>query len=269
VTEFKAERYWDERFSRHFDLRGVGDIGLSKGYNAWLYRIRRRIFRRAVDLISVSPSTAAVLDVGSGVGFYLDEWLAAGAARVAACDISATAVNQLRQRYPQVEVVKADISATESASILPGPFDVISCFDVLFHVVDDERYRTAIRSIAQRLTAGGWFLYSDNLVSHEARVTHYVSRPEALILETLEENGLMVVHRMPMFVLMNDPVRSRSRILRRFFSTVSRFAARNDLVGNAIGAALFPVEAVATRYVRRGPSTELLVCQKRMTALPA
>jgi hypothetical protein len=65
-----------------------------------------------------------------------------------------------------------------------------------------------------------------------------------------------------MFLLMNDPVRGNSRILRRWFRLVSRLAARSERLGALIGSLLKPVEQVATRLVRSGPFTEILICKR-------
>jgi hypothetical protein len=61
---------------------------------------------------------------------------------------------------------------------------------------------------------------------------------------------------------MNDPVRSHSRLLRRWFRLVYQLAARNERYGAVVVSLLKPVERVATRLGRSGPSTEILVCQR-------
>ena len=69
---FDPKAYWESRLSDEYSLAGVGYSGLGLSYNRWLYRIRKRVFRRTVRGFLVGdPGAARVLDVGSGTGFYI------------------------------------------------------------------------------------------------------------------------------------------------------------------------------------------------------
>lgn len=258
---FRADQYWEERLRDNYNSQGVGDIGLPESYNSWLYAVRARVFRRIVHEIQITPSTLTVLDIGSGTGFYLREWSRIGIGKLAGCDITKTAVTHLSRQFPNATIVQADIGDKSFASPI-GRVDVISAFDVLFHIVDDLRYKEAIENIARSLTPGGWFLYSDNLVARPAETVHYKSRGEQDILKTLSDAGLRVRKRIPVFVLMNDPVSSQNRVLRKWFSLVYRAVRRSERIGGLIGRTLYPLELIAGRIVRRAPSTEILVCQR-------
>src|SRR5688572_22225435 len=216
VTLHRSD-YWENRLRGHFNEKGVGDIGVSRSYNKWLYAVRRQLFRRMTHRIPLIPEQTKVLDIGSGTGFYIGEWLAWGAQSVAGVDITETAVERLRLAYPGCSFIRADIGDAGAILAPAATLDVVSAFDVMFHVVDDRRYRQAIENVAALLKPGGYFIYSDNLVSDEVRMSHYVSRTEEHILGTLAAAGLKVRHRLPVFALMNDPVRTSSRMLRRWF----------------------------------------------------
>ncbi|MEO5580210.1 MAG: class I SAM-dependent methyltransferase [Gemmatimonadaceae bacterium] len=259
---FQPGSYWEDRLRANYDERGVGDIGLSKAYNTYLYAVRRRIFRRLLRRLPLTPSKTRVLDVGSGTGVYVQEWLRWGAGAVTGCDITQVAVDRLAESFRAARFLRLDIGASVSDELRGERFDVISAFDVLFHIVDDQRYRTSLERIAELVVPGGWFLYSDNLVEHESRISHFVSRTGSDIIGALTASGFIVRRRTPMFVVMNDPVRSRSRLLRRWFTILYGIASRSEPWGGAVGRLLYPVELVATRLVRRGPSTEILICQR-------
>jgi hypothetical protein len=68
--EFDPLEYWEDRHGKSSGLAGVGYLGL-KGYNEWMYRVRRHVFRRALRPYAARLRGARVLDVGSGTGFYL------------------------------------------------------------------------------------------------------------------------------------------------------------------------------------------------------
>ena len=262
MAAFEPGSYWEDRLKSNYDERGVGDIGLSTAYNSYLYAVRRRVFQRQLRRLPLSPSTTRVLDVGSGTGVYVQEWQDWGAADITGCDITQVAVDRLAVRFPGARFIRLDIGSSASDDLRGEQFDVISAFDVLFHIVDDDDYRRAIERIAALVVPGGWFLYSDNLVERESRISHYVSRTESDILGALKSCGFTVRRRTPMFVLMNDPVRSRSRVLRRWFSSIYGIAGRSEAWGKMAGRLLYPVELAATRLITHGPSTEILVCQR-------
>jgi SAM-dependent methyltransferase len=262
MSLFDANAYWENRLRASYDERGVGDIGMSRAYNSYLYSIRRRVFRRCVRNIPVDPSTTQVLDIGSGTGVYVDEWRRWGAAKVTGVDITPTAVEKLGRAFPEFKFIQSDIGEGLQPREIYGGYNVVSAFDVLFHIVDDARYQQALKNIFNALSPRGWFLYSENLVPHESRLTHYVSRSESTILDSLRKNGFEVVSRAPVFVFMNDPVRTRGRVLRRWYSLLHRVAGSGEVIGGLLGAALYPVELAATRIVKHGPGTEILVCRR-------
>ncbi|MEO5580559.1 MAG: class I SAM-dependent methyltransferase [Gemmatimonadaceae bacterium] len=262
MSSFRPDAYWEARLRRQYDARGVGDIGISRAYNAHLYAVRRRVFRRILNRLSLDAPKTTVLDVGSGTGVYVHEWRRWGAAEVTGLDITAIAVARLGEMFPGVRFVQADIGERSTPEDMNSGYDVVSAFDVLFHVVDDQRYEQALQNIFSLLRPGGWFLYSDNLVPREARLGHYVSRSESNILGSLRAKGFEITARFPMFVLMNDPVRTTSRVLRKWHSVVHRLAGHSELLGGVLGAVLYPFELAATRVIGRGPGTEILVCRR-------
>jgi len=262
MSPFDADAYWENRLRASYDERGVGDIGMSRAYNSYLYSIRRRVFRRCVSRLPINPSTTHVLDIGSGTGVYVDEWRRWGAAKVTGVDITPTAVERLKAAFPAFRFIQSDIGDGLQPSELTRGYDVVSAFDVLFHIVDDARYRQALENIFNALNPRGWFLYSENLVPHESRLTHYVSRSERTILDSLRRNRFEIVSRAPMFVFMNDPVRTRNRLVRRWYSLLHRVAGSGEIVGRLVGASLYPLELAATRLVKHGPGTEILVCRR-------
>ena len=144
----------------------------------------------------------------------------------------------------------------------PGTFDAISVFDVLFHIVDDESYRKAVSNLGKLLRPGAFLLYSDNVMLQAETIDHQSSRKWETVLSALQSAGLEVVERHPMFVLMNDPVRSRSRILRRLFPLVTRLVHRGERWGWLMGALMYFPELILTTIINPGPSTEILVCRK-------
>ncbi|MGD2128288.1 MAG: class I SAM-dependent methyltransferase [Lysobacterales bacterium] len=255
--------FWDQRLGDRPDASSVGCAGFGRRYNDWLYRVRRSGFRRLVRRLSVSPANCRVLDVGSGTGFYIEQWRAMGATRIEALDFSQSAVRHLRGRFPSMAVHHADLSAP-SLPLESGQYDLISAFDVLFHLVEDAAYARAIANVSNLLKPGGFLLLSENFTHRErprASWYHY-SRPLKTIEHQLQANGLRLIERRPMFVLMNAPDDSGSRLLGNWWRGVSRIAMAGERAGWLAGASLYPIEQLLTGLLREGPSTEWAICRR-------
>jgi SAM-dependent methyltransferase len=259
-TRFDARAYWESRLSAGFDPDGVGYIGLGVSFNRWMYRVRRRMFLRAISA-RLDPSTARVLDIGSGTGFYIDRWHELGVSSVTGSDLTAIAVRRLELRYPHDRVLRLDVGGSD----LPDDrFTHISAMDVLYHVVDDAHYERAFSNLSRLLEPGGLLVFSENFIHADATSTeHQVSRRMDRIESIVAAAGLEQIMRRPLFFLMNAPVDSSSRLHVRWWNALARIVHGRELAGAIAGAALYPFELAAVRLLHEGPSTELMVCRKR------
>ena len=253
-TAFDARGYWEQRLASQYTLGGVGYLGLGEGFNAWAYRVRRHVFLREVRALLPDPGAVRVLDIGSGTGFYLDRWHEIGVQRVLARTSPTTAVGNLRARRPGDTIVRFD-AGDEDLPFGGVRFDAVSMMDVLYHVVDDARSRRAFVNIAALLEPGGVFVFSENFLHGEPiRLPHQASRTLGEIEGVARDAGFQVVRRRPIFCLMNAPLDSESRLLRRSWASVYRLASRRERLGAAIGAALYPLELALIGSLREGPS---------------
>jgi SAM-dependent methyltransferase len=236
-----------------------------------MYRVRGEVFDAAVarhsalgPRHSAPPTAPRVLDIGAGTGFYVERWLRLGGS-VTGVDLTDVAVSRLAQRFPGSRFLRADIGRPLGAELaaLEGTFDAVSAFDVLFHILDDADYARALANVARLLRPGGLFYWSDNFLHRPTvRVRHQVSRSLAETARALEPAGLTVVDRRPMFVVMNYPTDTRSRLARWAWTAMVAPALASDRLGGAIGALLYPVERRLVARLRESPSTELMVCRK-------
>ena len=269
TEQFTTQDYWERRLRDHFSLEGVGYLRLGRRFNEWMYRVRGDVFDRVAtdERWRREPGAPELLvaDVGAGTGFYVDRWLNLGAG-VTGVDLTAVAVQTLAGRFPAGRFVQADIGLPLAAPLAEeqGRYDVISAFDVLFHIVDDQLYDRALANIAKLLKPRGTFVWSDNFVHQPTvRVTHQVSRSLADISSALDRAGLEVVRRVPMFVLMNYPADTTSRLARWAWTAMVAPAMASDILGGALGALLYPLERRLVASRTESASTELMVCRKR------
>ena len=256
--------YWQNRLTANYSLDGTGFQALGQEYNRWMYRIRKVIVRKAVKRTISKLDVKDVFDIGSGTGFYIEMWIKLGASGVIGSDITDVAVLNLRQNYPSNEFFKLDIGQEVLPDELSAKkFDIISAFDVLFHITDDVRYSNAILNINHLLRKDGIFLFSENFLHRDAlRSQHQVSRPLASIERLLQEAGFTILDRIPMFVIMNAPVDTNNRILPSTWKSIRVAAKKGKIASNITGCILYPLELVLTSIAREGPSTELMICKK-------
>lgn len=265
MANFNAKKYWEERHVRQYGPESVGYIGLGVPFNNWMYRVRGKVVERIVAKAGIEVRNSDVLDIGSGTGFYIALWSRLGARSVSGSDFSPYAVAALQKSFPGRRLMELDIAGEALPPDL-GQFDVVSAFDILYHIVADDRYRRAIANIKSLVRPGGHFIFSENFMP-KARVgvIHQVSRSESEITALLNENGFEFVLRAPMFYLMNRPVRKTNAFLDlnwRVIERITRIRWRPYL-GNWLGAMLYPIELVCVRAMASGPSTEMMVCQLR------
>jgi SAM-dependent methyltransferase len=213
MSALTLKTYWETRLADNWGPHGVGCLDLGKNYNCWLYKVRKRVFRRITRSLKLNYPAVAVLDVGSGTGFYVECWQNLGVRTVTGIDLTDVAVQHLRGRFPDLTFYQMDIGDTLTIP-QQGTYDVVSAFDVLFHIVDDARYRCALKNLYALLREGGFLIYSDNFLHGEANrsAPYHVSRSLSEIAAALKEAGFHVLSRTPMFVLMNHPVDSQNRL---------------------------------------------------------
>lgn len=253
--------YWENRLGEDVPLNSVGYHGLSDAYVAWLYRIRARRFLRVVR--PFARPGMRVLDAGSGGGFYVSLWqrLGVDTRSITATDLTRASLKALERRFPGVRTAAFDLGG-DGLPGESGSYDAISCMDVLHHLMDDRAYERAIRNCARLLAPGGALIFTDNFLHGPAyRGPHHVSRPLAQIERATREAGLELRVRKPMFVLMNNPIDSRSALFKLYWKLLS-FASEFRPVGAVTGAMLYPIELALTALLSEGPSTEIAVAVK-------
>lgn len=262
---FDAKKYWEERLSENWGLRGVGCIGYGEYFNWWLYKVRGVVFKRRIRELSLeSIANLEVLDIGSGVGFYLDQWKQLGSTRITGSDLTQTAVDRLRKKYNDLAILQLDIGgALPEAGSDGKQYDVVTAFDVLFHIVDNARFIQSLSNISELTKPNGYFLLSD-IFPKTAPIenVHQVSRPLDVVCRLLREAGFRIVDRRPVFILMGPPLDTASRwpaVLWRMMMFPVRVC---NPLGFVVGAIMFPIELMLTRLMTESPATEMLVCRK-------
>lgn len=156
--------YWSERHARLAgSLAAPGHADLKEDDNARDYAVRReRLSRVLAPFAPRHGERRRLLDAGCGTGLLFATWRELG-----------------------FDVVGLDFASAEARAGV-GPFgvpvrmgditelpvgelhDVIACIDVLFHVLDDAKWRRFLRTSAAALAPGGRLVIEEQLVEEDA-----------------------------------------------------------------------------------------------------
>jgi SAM-dependent methyltransferase len=198
---YNPQEYWQKRLSKRFNLQGVGHMRFSEAYNSWLYRRKQECLAGLFDATDLRG--ASVLDAGCGTGFFV-RWYAERGASVHGLDISDVSVTRLRAEYPTQRFDVADIASRAFA--LPGVFDVVNIWDVLYHIVDDDAFAVALGNLARSVTTDGRLILTDQLAGSGSvsAASHVRFRCLASYQAHLPALGLQLVQLLPLYFLLND-----------------------------------------------------------------
>jgi len=175
-NDFDAGAYWQERVGAGADLAVVGHRAMGPAYNGEIYARRIDALESMLERHVRKPlQQVRILDVGCGSGFYTHFWQAKGVRDYIGVDISVRTVEHLGKIYSDYKFVRADVteSLPEIVKAL-GPFDVITIFDVLYHIVDDLRVDAAVDNIAALIASDGQLLIMDQLCKRDYQVSKHV-----------------------------------------------------------------------------------------------
>ncbi|MEO5367153.1 MAG: class I SAM-dependent methyltransferase [Magnetococcus sp. WYHC-3] len=260
---FQPRDYWENRLKERCDLQGVGFITLPASFNRWMYRIRAFAFRDALARAGVDPSGQAVLDIGSGTGFYVRLWQQMGASSVVGADLTQTSVEYLSRTFPESRFLRQDLGRPLEADLAAlGPYPLVSAMDMLYHIIDEDSHARALGNLARMMTPDGVLICSENLYDTPRDMGHFRGRTQEVILDRLRQAGLFLHQRRPMFVVGNNSVRGHCVWAQRTFRELSRMARLGTLPGWVAGAVAWLLDRALIPRTSQGCSTEILILRK-------
>ena len=187
------EGYW---VKRHETLRGslasVGKIGTPEQENRQRYaRKKRRVANLLRYLGKLDLHATTVLDAGCGIGMVSELFFSLGA-DVSGVDASPIAIAEARDRAgpPPQSPDNFKIGSIVSFNF-EKQFDFTFCLDVLYHVVDDRNWETAVKNLVKHTKTGGYLVLIDKTRTEPQRpVEHVRFRTKAIYDDVLNGLGL-------------------------------------------------------------------------------
>ncbi len=269
---FQPREYWSNLVSGDGSLANVGHRALGE-YNRYAYPLRLDGLSRALD--GLVPPAARVFDAGFGEGVYLDYWKARGAGQVSGLDFSARAVESARQRHPGFQLRQGDLSSGDDLAGF-GKHDVVHAVDVLYHIVEDLKWAAAISNLVSLVDRNGVFVCSDKFPRNGPfqPMAHVRRRSLEMYREVLTVHGFEIIRRVPVFVLMDDPITCGShqwlgrvsylqwKVLTKLVRMAMPNRGLHHAVANVVAHIQLPAERALLRVLKESPNLEIIVARR-------
>jgi SAM-dependent methyltransferase len=272
-SAFDAGAYWRERVGADADLAVVGHRAMGRAYNGEIYARRIEAMESMLERHVDKPlAQLRVLDIGCGSGFYTGFWQARGVREYVGLDISSRTIDRLADAYPGYRFVHADITeALPDALSDRESFDIITVFDVLYHIVDERRFASAIANIGELISDNGQLFIMDWLYHRDYQVSrHVINRARDAYLAEFGKNDLALADSELLFHFLVPPIagiRIIDVLLNGVFKVFGYCLRLNDRVASGIAGQLRRLDS---RLRERGvsmPNNELLVFARSAAAL--
>jgi len=269
---YDPKTYWEKRLSKRLDITSVGHLGLGY-YNHWLYKARFRAMYRALEKLRIDVSGKSLIDIGVGSGAWIPFWEKCGVSKIVGNDITSVSVSALQKKYRQFEFLEGDIGS-ELFDFRKEAFDIVTAFDVLFHITDDKSFHNAVFNLSKLAKDDAWVLITDSFGSSSYGPFHHeYHRTYEHYLNELKHAGLQPIHLEPIFFAMTTALNASDIKFGMFFSkfvevmlriialiaSTRYFAGLNHLVGHFF----YVLDSVLYRVMQRGPSLKILFASKR------
>jgi 2-polyprenyl-3-methyl-5-hydroxy-6-metoxy-1,4-benzoquinol methylase len=269
---YRPSEYWERLLARRFDLREVGYPDLSLAYNKCMYDAMTDTIARGLKELQIGAAwfkRAKVLDVGAGVGFWIDFFRGQGAQEVSGIDLTRVSIERLSARFPGLRLEQRDI-ADPIPVAMEEQYDLISVMSVLNHIPAQERWEAALRNLARMLRPGGYLLIMDPMVKHTAWAqtadasANGRARKIAEHVALLASYGVEIVLVRPTLSILANPVDTRSKLefvgLSHWWRILAGIASRERLM-RMLGPGILMLDRAICRtgYM---PSSKVLFFRK-------
>jgi SAM-dependent methyltransferase len=261
--EYNPERFWQGRLERKFSLAGVGLRRRGENFNRWVYRARLDRLKEVLSRHKIEVAGKRILEMGCGTGYYIDFWHSLAPSFVMGIDIATKSVEELDRRYPYYVFRKADISQPLSYS--GEGFDIITAFDILFHIVDETGFEAAIANIRAYAGEGAYILLTDVFGQRSAFIRkHHFSRSYQRYKDVLTSNGLEIQDMYPQLFILGAPIAVPNRYLGHALLglwSLFTYPTLIEPIGQLMGAFFYAMDRRMAQRLSSTSSTKIMVCR--------
>lgn len=157
---FNAKKYFESWHKSTISREFSDGITISPDYNPIFSKYHYNSVENSIIEIFAGeelPTDLSVLDIGSGAGHWIDFYYDVfKAKKIVGIEISKYCVDALRAKYKgkdNIEIIEGDISDPKFK--FSDKFDIINAIGVMFHIVDDNLWKIALRNISNIINYNG------------------------------------------------------------------------------------------------------------------
>src|SRR5581483_1561763 len=144
---FDYRSYWKKRLKKaKNNLAGVGHKRFGDRANRLMYQRVNDVLMHVLKERKIPVKNKQILDAGAGIGMFVGIYKDLGA-KITALDISPDALQILKKRYPSVKTITSGLEDLNKR-VKRSSFDIVHCFDVLYHITADNQWEKAVRNLA-------------------------------------------------------------------------------------------------------------------------
>lgn len=263
---FDPNEYWQSRVGVDATVGVVGHRSLGVRYNEYIYRRRVDALNALLDELDIDVSECSLLDVGCGSGFYTEYWQHKGLSDYVGLDLSHDTIGRLREEYPNFTFLQGDI--TKAADDRTGrTFDIITVFDVFYHIVDDERLSAAFDTISAQIEADGIVIVFEQLAKNDYVLRKHVKfRGRDHYQNLLSAAGLEIAATYHLFNVLVPPLTGHRWLdlpIAGIYKALGFLMTRIPPLGRLFGKLLYEVDRLLLRIGVRIPNNELFVLRRQ------
>ena len=157
---YNAKKYFESWHKSTFNKEFSDGITISPRYNALFAKFHYNAVENSIIKYMVKHKPAdhpKILDIGSGTGHWIDFYTGILEVNsITGVEISGISVKALETKYKDkknTKILDGDISNADFE--LNETFDLINAIGVIFHIVEDKAWKTAVRNLNKHLNPNG------------------------------------------------------------------------------------------------------------------
>jgi len=157
---YNAKEYFESWHKSTFNHEFSARVTISPYYNVLFSRFHYNAVENSILKYLVRPgmgSRARILDIGSGSGYWIDFYTDLFDPQlITGVEISEVCVNALKNKYRDKKNVKIAVGDISQADFeLKETFDLINAVGVMFHIIEDKDWETALSNLGKHLNPRG------------------------------------------------------------------------------------------------------------------
>jgi len=190
---FDDKSYWKKRHTQVDSLKASGLRSVGLKANHYIYKIVAEQYLALLNSINMD-SVDSILDCGYGDGYFLDFFKDNFPnKKLYGVDISEESNNKVKPKHDKRNLYVGDLTDFD----LKRKFNLVHCFDVLYHILDESDYRSALGNISNH--SDKYVILHERFFTRVPFITlsHIRFRKSEVTNQILNANGFFLYSEIP------------------------------------------------------------------------